>query len=176
MSRLFGSAALLALVAVAPTAVRAQSSSGPNFNIAAGVSLPTGNFSNRNDAGYNIIVGIGAMERGSPLGFRAEGIYNEFNQKLTSDKSRAGGVTANLIYDLVAPNSAQNNTLYLTGGIGYYSTRDRFESESQSNVGWNLGGGFKFPLSGFSAYLEARYHAVSNTSVKFIPMSFGLVF
>ena len=176
MSRSLRYGALLALFAAIPTAARGQSSDGPNFNIAAGLALPTGTFSDRNDAGYNITVGIGAKQRGSPFELRAEGIYTEFNQKLASGKSHAGGVTGNAIFELIAPNSAQNNTLYLTGGGGYYSTRDRFQLQSQSNFGFNLGGGFRFPLSGFSAYFEARYHNVSNTDVKFLPISFGLIF
>jgi opacity protein-like surface antigen len=155
---------------------RAQSNS-THFNLAAGLTLPTGAFGDRNDAGYNVIVGLGMKQRGSSLGFRAEGIYTEFNEHGTNDKSHAGGITANAIYDL-ARNSRNNSSgLYIIGGFGYYSTREPFfSSESQSNVGWNVGGGFEFPLSGFSAYVEARYHTVSNTVVRFVPISFGLVF
>ena len=39
-----------------------------------------------------------------------------------------------------------------------------------------IGGGFRFPLTGFSAYVEARYHSINNTSIRFVPVSFGLVF
>jgi len=63
------------------------------------------------------------------------------------------------------------------GGIGYYSTRDAsFTTRTESNIGWNVGGGFQFPLTGFSGYVEARYHTVSNTDVRFVPISFGLLF
>jgi hypothetical protein len=159
-----------------PMSMTAQSNS-THFNLAAGVTLPTGTFGDRNDAGYNLIVGLGLKQRGSALGFRAEGIYNEFNEKGTDDKSHAGGVTGNVVYDLTTNNRSNTSSLYVIGGVGYYSTREPFlSSESQTNVGWNIGGGFEFPLTGFSAYVEARYHAVSNTDVRFIPISFGLVF
>jgi hypothetical protein len=172
---LFVGAVAVALGAASLSA-GAQSNS-THFNLAAGVTLPTGAFGDRNDAGYNLIVGLGVKQRGSALGFRAEGIYNEFNEHGTSDKSHAGGITANAMYDLAANSRSNTSSLYIIGGVGYYSTRETFfSSESQTNIGWNVGGGFQFPLTGFSAYAEARYHTVSNTVVRFVPISFGLVF
>jgi len=167
--------------ALAPTSALAQSSSDLHFNLAAGLTEPVSNFGRFYNAGYNFIVGVGINPPASPLGFRAEGIYNEFDQKGGGggDKANAGGVTVNAVYDLLRPNAVQSNTLYLIGGIGYYSSKEPdqfFNVPSQSNVGYNIGGGFKFPLSGFSAYVEARYHSVSNTDVRFVPISFGLIF
>ena len=180
MSRLLRTGSIAGIVAIAliaaPMLADAQSNS-THFNLAAGLTLPTGAFGDRNDAGYNVIVGLGMRQRGSPLGFRAEGIYNEFNERGTNDKSHAGGITANAIYDLTTNNRTNTSSLYIIGGAGYYSTRESFFSgESQTNIGWNVGGGFQFPLTGFSAYVEARYHPVSNTVVWLIPISFGVVF
>ncbi|HEX8942271.1 MAG TPA: outer membrane beta-barrel protein [Gemmatimonadaceae bacterium] len=176
MPRIARACVIAAAVAFVPAAARAQSNT-THFNLAAGVTLPTGTFGDRNDAGYNLIVGLGMKQQGSPLGFRAEGIYNEFNEHNTNDKSHAGGVTANATYDLTTQNRSSASSLYVIGGIGYYSTREPFFSnDSQTNIGWNVGGGFHFPLTGFSAYVEARYHTVSNTVVRFVPISFGLVF
>ncbi|MEP6491596.1 MAG: outer membrane beta-barrel protein [bacterium] len=174
-------ASLITLSAVAPSAAVAQSGKA-QFNIAAGLTLPTGTFADRNDAGYNAIVGIGLTPAGSSLGFRAEGMYTEFNSKAAEDKSRAAGLTGNVIYNFIAPTSGQSNTVYAIGGVGYYSTREPFfdlrvgSPPSQTNFGWNIGGGFRFPLSGFSAYLEARYHAVTGTDIRLLPISFGLQF
>jgi hypothetical protein len=178
MSRLFRTGAALALLATAAATARAQSSN-IHFNIAAGATFPTSPFSDYYDTGYNLVAGIGMTPQGSPLGFRVEGLYNEFAQKREGDKARVGGGTANVVYNLISPNSAQSNTLYLIGGLGYYSTREPtlfFDPESESNIGYNIGAGFKFPLTGFSVYVEARYHTVSNTDVRFIPVSVGLSF
>ena len=176
MSRIIPfSVVAVALLAV-PTLASAQRNA-THFNVAAGLTLPTGAFGDRNDAGYNVIVGLGMKQPGSSLGFRAEGIYNEFNEHGTNDKSHASGITGNAIYDLAAGSRNNTSSLYFIGGIGYYSTREPFfSSESQTNLGWNVGGGFEFPLSGFSAYVEARYHTVSNTVVRFVPISFGVAF
>ncbi|HTE45913.1 MAG TPA: outer membrane beta-barrel protein [Gemmatimonadaceae bacterium] len=172
---------LATLAAFAPSAIAAQSRP-IQFSIAAGLTLPNGAFADRNDVGYNAIVGLGMMQPGSSLGFRAEGIYNEFNKKDIDGKSHAGGVTGNVVYNFIAPTSSQSNTAYAIGGIGYYSTREPFFSggfanpPSRTDAGFNVGAGFRFPLSGFSAYAEARYHSVSGSAIRFLPISFGLVF
>jgi hypothetical protein len=121
----------VAMLAV-PMLALAQANS-THFNVAAGLTLPTGAFGDRNDAGYNVIIGLGMKQPGSSLGFRAEGIYNEFNEHGTSDKSHASGITGNAIYDLAAGSRNNTSSLYIIGGIGYYSTREPFfSSESQT--------------------------------------------
>ncbi|HEY9226656.1 MAG TPA: outer membrane beta-barrel protein, partial [Gemmatimonadaceae bacterium] len=149
------------------------------FNIAGGFSLATGDFGDRNDAGYSMIVGVGMAQRGSPLSFRLEGMYNAFEQKFAPRRTAtANGLTANTIYEFATPRNTF--TPYFIGGIGMYSTRepfdDRFETDSRTDVGWNLGAGLRFPLTGFSAYFEARYHSVSNAGVSVAPVVFGLSF
>jgi opacity protein-like surface antigen len=166
-------AGMVAALAVVPR-LHAQST---NFNIAAGLSLANSNFGDRNDAGYALIVGIGFTQRASPISIRAEGIYTEYDAKNSSDKSHAGGITGNVVYDFKSSPGAPI-TLYAIGGIGLYSTKEeRFFDDSDTGVGWNLGGGLRFPLTGFSAYVEARYHSVSTTpNVTFTPIVFGLRF
>ena len=173
--------AMFALIA-APAIAAAQSTNNVHFNIAAGVTFPTSDYGDRYDNGYNLVVGVGMQQRNSPLGFRAEGLYNEFSAKCgnefgnCSGKAHAGGVTGNLTFDVLQPSRTQSNTLYLIGGVGYYSTKDAFSVDSRSDIGYNIGGGFAFPLSGFSPYIEVRYHTISNASVSFVPISFGLRF
>ena len=171
-------ASALAFVAAVslPATASAQSA---NFNLAGGFSLANGNFGQRNDAGYSIGVGIGMTQAGSPLSFRADGIYNEFNTKADVGKSRAGGVIASVLYDFVMKDAAF--TPYAIGGVGLYSTKeaDLINDESDTNVGWSLGAGIRIPLSGFSAYIESRYHSISSAprgGVAFAPVVFGLRF
>jgi len=116
------SAALAFAVGLAPTIALAQSGD-VHVNVAAGLTLPTGTFADLNDAGYHAIIGIGMTQRTSQLGLRAEGIYNEFNAKFGDGKTHAGGVTGNVTYDLMARTPTPSNSLYLIGGIGFYSTK-----------------------------------------------------
>jgi hypothetical protein len=173
-SAIAGAALLLA------PAVAALAQSGVNnmqFNIAAGAALPTGDFGRFSDVGYNLTVGIGTRQRNSQLGFRVEGLYNEFSISGGGGNSHAGGVTANATFDL-GGGGLGTGGLYVIGGVGYYNTDEPIfnVSNSQNNIGFNIGGGYRFPLTGFSAYVEARYHTIQNTDVHFVPIVFGLVF
>jgi hypothetical protein len=178
------SASVLAALAVASTtpALHAQTR---NFtvNVAAGAAVPTGDLGNFTNVGYNLTGGIGLKPGGSALGFRAEGFFNEFgfsDNVSGSDigKFRIAGVNGNLTYDLPVSAVGSGNALYAIAGVGYYNVKDTGLDASDSDIGWNLGAGFRFPLTGFSAYVEARYHGVSNSiaDAHFIPIVFGLVF
>lgn len=167
-------ASMVAALAAVPR-VHAQA---VNYNIAAGLSLANGDFGDRNDAGYALIVGVGFTQRASPFSIRAEGIYTQYDSKFRDrDKSSAGGITGNVIYDFKTTPSTPV-TLYAIGGVGLYSTKEEsvFGDDSDSGVGWNLGGGLRIPLTGFSAYVEARYHSISSANVSFTPIVFGLRF
>ena len=171
-------ASALAFVAAVslPATMLAQSA---NFNLAGGFSLANGDFGQRNDAGYSIGVGIGMTQAGSPLSFRADGIYNEFNSKFNLGKSHAGGIIASALYDFVMKDASF--VPYAIGGVGLYSTKeqDAVNDQSDTNVGWSLGAGIRVPLSGFSAYVESRYHSISSApggGIAFAPVVFGLRF
>ena len=166
------SAFALAAALSVPATARAQ---GANFSLSGGFSLANGDFGQRNEAGYAIGVGLGMAQAGSPLSFRLDGIYTEYNSKLFEEKTQAGGVIANALFDFVMKDASF--TPYAIGGVGLYSTKE-LSDESDTNVGWSLGGGIRFPLSGFSAYVESRYHSISNApgGIAFAPVVFGLRF
>jgi opacity protein-like surface antigen len=169
-------AALVTLVAL-PRHASAQHTI-TTYNLAGGIALPTGNYGDFNESGFSLIGGLGMAMPASPLRFRGEAAYSQFNHKAPfNQSSRAGGFTGNAIYDLSVGSGAMF-TPYAIGGIGLYGTRDFDEDNTQWNVGWNLGGGIRFPLTGFSVYVEARYHSVSrsNVNASFAPIVFGVAF
>ena len=177
MSRILCAGVVAIALVLAPRSTHAQSTNAVHLNLAAGVTVPGGPFGDRNDVGYHVTGGLVVMQPGVALGFRAEGTYNGFSEKTTNDNSHAGAITVNATYGFSTSSRGYTSSLYVIGGIGYYSTREPFFfSESRTDVGWNAGGGFEFPLTGFAAYFEARYHYVSNTDVRFVPISFGLIF
>lgn len=146
------------------------------FNLAGGMAAPTSDFGDRTDAGYTLIAGIGVRQRGSPLSGRLEGIYNELDPEFGRDKAKVGGITANAQYDF-APASGGSFTPYMIGGVGFFSTREpRFDDDNRTNVAWNLGGGLRIPLTGFSVYFEARYHRVADVNISLVPIVVGLQF
>lgn len=171
--------ATLTLAALAPSVSRAQAVP-IHFSVGAGVAVPTGDFGNGINAGYHLSAALTMRPPTSPLEFQGEGTFNEFN---VSDESRLGrdekvrvwSLGANALYHF-NPTTSLVGSLYGIGGLGFYNTHDTFFDESDTNFGWNLGGGYRYPLSGFSVYVEARYHYVTNTSVRYVPITFGLVF
>jgi opacity protein-like surface antigen len=146
------------------------------YNLAGGIALPTGSYGDFNESGFSLIGGLGLAMPGTPLRFRGEASYSQFNHKSPfNNSSRAGGFTGNAVYDFAMGPGAPV-TPYAIGGIGFYGTRNFDNQDNVWNVGWNLGGGLRFPLTGFSVYVEARYHSVSSADVSFAPIVFGVSF
>jgi len=174
--RLFATLALSALI---PSASRAQAAP-IHFSVGAGVAVPTGDFGNGINAGYHLSAALTMRPTTSALEFQAEGTFNEFN---VSDEFNAGGdekvrvwsLGANALYHF-NPTTSMVGSFYGIGGLGFYNTHFTEIDESDTNLGWNLGGGYRYPLSGFSVYVEARYHYVTNNGPRYVPITFGLVF
>jgi hypothetical protein len=161
-------AACITLLASAPVA-RAQVAT--HFSVAAGAAFPTGSFGDFHDTGYNVLAAVDLQPALLPLAFRLDGMFNEFDfSGASSGSTRVIGLAGNA----VLKGGALGIGPYLIGGIGVYGTKPTGGS-SNSDVGFNIGGGFRFGLTGFSVFAEARYHRVAE-DVSFIPVTFGITF
>ena len=157
----------------------AQSTKPVALGIAAGAAIPIGDFGDFYNTGFNGTVGLGISSVGTPLGLRFEGMYNKFfgRDDIAGNQPDARAIvgTANLVYSL----PAQGITPYVIGGAGYYGLKvDMPNAESVNKFGLNGGVGALFPLSGFNAYVEARFHHVFTdvSSTQFVPVTFGIMF
>ena len=158
--------AFLAAISVAPVAAAQVNN---HFSLGAGASFPTGTFGDAYGTGYHVLAAIDFDRSSSPLGFRIDGMFNEFERSGFNNASvRVFGLIGNAVIR-GAPTGP-----YLSGGIGVYGTKPE-GGDSNSDVGFNLGGGFRFELSGFTAFLEARFHQVEQ-HLRFIPVTFGVTF
>jgi hypothetical protein len=178
-SRLSGLLLAAGLV-VAPTVAMAQNPF--HFNIAAGAAIPTGDLGDGANVGYNFTVGVGVRPALSPLGFRVEGKYNNFGAKdcpanLSCDNLSLKGIDANVLYDFMPVTKTVGVSFYGIGGLGAFKASVS-DVDSDTKLGWNIGAGLRIPLSGFSGYVEARFHQVQGNggNVNWIPLTFGLVF
>ena len=112
-----------------------------------------------------------------------DGDYNRFGGKDLLDGVNLSiwALSANAV---LAPAMSP---IYGIGGVGFYSqgvSGDGIESESETDLGFNIGGGFKLPLTGFTTFVEARYHHVmtkddnepGSVNTKFLPIVFGIQF
>ena len=132
-----------------------------------------------------------------PVSFRVDGQWQQLKGKdfdageglITHDDFRIIDGTANVVYTFGA---ALPTKFYLIGGAGVYNVRRKNDdldlNENSTKFGLNGGVGFKFQLTGFSTFIEARYHNVfkgepvgavddSNAkSLQFVPISVGITF
>lgn len=148
------------------------------FGIAGGVALPTSDLSDVVSTGYNGTVTVGFSPAMIPLGIRIDGAYNHFAIKdnVGTGNIHFGSVTGNLVYKIPGATVSP----YAIGGAGWYNAAvdlPGLGTGSENKFGWNLGGGITMPLSGFSTFIEARYNQVqTDTPLKFVPITFGIMF
>ena len=173
----------VALVTLPFTASAQVSTVRPfQIGIAAGAALPMDDLKDVSDVGFNVTGTIGFHPQMIPLGIRVDVAYNSFS--LNDDVGVDGNihftsVTGNLVWSI--PSEAVSP--YFIGGAGLYNLGvdiPNLFGDSDNRFGFNIGGGIKFPLSGFDTFLEARYNQISGSdgsnSLKFIPITFGLMF
>lgn len=165
--------AVAAILFTAP-ALHAQTS----FSIAAGATMPLGTTGDAYDVGYNAILGLGIKPPLAPVGVRIEGMFNSMEGKSNAPGVRMLAGTVNATISGVGMAVPMG---YLIGGIGMYNSKATnlpplATSDSETDFGFNIGAGLNIPLTGFGAFIEARYHhiPVSGGSVKFVPITFGI--
>lgn len=156
------------------------------------------------NTGYNVTGSLAFALPAIPFGIRADASYNQFGTRnvqypidvtyATSPGSNTANVVGNSYYNadvrvlgftanLVFPLPLQATILrpYLIGGLGAYNVRTSpfgVGSSTQTNFGFNLGGGLTIPLSGFNTFIEARYHHANQDSgnISFVPITVGVMF
>ena len=195
MKRSAISAAILGLVLSAtasPVPAQAIVSSPVRFGIMGGATFPLSDLKDAAKTGWNagalVTIGVPLV----PVSFRVDGQWQQMNAKANIDSPanlRIIDGTANVVYTFGA---ALPTKFYLIGGVGVY--KERFKDPSSdvhadgTKFGLNGGVGFKFQLTGFATFIEARYHNVihgtavgsvdaSNAnSLQFVPISVGITF
>ena len=177
MTRFFRATVFAMSLAAAPALVRAQVS----FGVAGGLNAPVGRLGEIADLGYNAAAGVNIGGTTVPIGARLEIGYNGLGYKGGSGDVRIITGTANAIFNFGMTKDAP----YLIGGLGAYNRSSGSGTlgygTSTTALGLNGGAGLRFPLSGLSTFLEARYHvmlgnAADGTNYQFIPITFGIVF
>lgn len=125
----------------------------------------------------------------SPIGIRGEGVYHRFGIKdLPSQYDGHLSIlsgTANAVFMIPSDKSSPVRP-YLIGGGGIYRLSFACDKcgitedipDAENKFGLNGGGGLNFALSGFTAFVEARYHHIftDENAAKMVPVSFGIMF
>ena len=182
----------LLVAASMSAAVRPEAQTTTSIGIAAGATLPVSDYNQIANSGYHITLLFDAERSASPVSFRAEGgfIQLDMAQNASSgvEHTEIWNATANMVVNtsaMMAPRAVfhARNGPYFIAGLGWYrvpgeSLANGFRVFNQNKVGVNAGVGYWIPLSGFRAFVEARYHSVlsSDAHVSFIPISVGVLF
>ena len=186
IKRIFLATAALTIAALSASTASAQSSKAVSIGISGGAAIPAGDFGEDYTTGYNGTLSLMFRSYGSPIGLRVDGSYNKMSVKDDRtigvpgfgvvDAAVISTANANLVYNL--PGTGM--TPYLIGGAGVYNLKldvdGADDPDSQNKFGINGGIGAAFPLSGFNAFIEARYHHVfsDGAATQFIPVAFGI--
>jgi hypothetical protein len=181
-----GGIAVAALLFAATTALAQGSSSSYSIGANAGLVIPVSDLANATSSGYTIAATLGMHQSLAPISFRVEGSFTELPWKdniAQGAKHRIYGFALDGMYNL--GTASTNGGLYLTGGVGYFGTKDTdvqfflgaAETSTDWNFGLNAGLGYYLPLSGFTVYFEGRYRNVfSNTNQVMFPITVGVAF
>lgn len=163
--------------ALAFSAADAQAQIG--FSIAGGPSFATGDAGDMLDMGYHAKVAAAFSIPVLPIGLEAEGMWTQFNYSDVDDaSSRVLSGTLNAVLNLPTPGI----TPYIVGGVGMYNGKSDvpgFDSESETDMGVNIGAGVRLGLVGLGGvFAEARLHNIftEGESTRFIPVSLGIRF
>jgi opacity protein-like surface antigen len=164
------------------------------FGLNAGVSGPTGDFSDFADMGWQgtatgTYMLTPALGLGADLGYHSWGgsdDYDAFLQFISGDPAAEGSFTAiqgtgHLTFMIPMEGKARP---YLQGGLGVYNVKAKVETstddvdDSSSDFGFNLGGGVNFLVSPmYMVGLGAAYHSIQteDTSTDFYTVGVNLL-
>lgn len=166
--------AVFTVISAAPVAAQVANPIG--FNVRAGAALPVGEDSDGINTGFTIGAGLTMRPAMLPVGLRFDGDYNRFGTKDIEGDVTIWALTANAE---LAPAAMP---IYFIGGLGFYSSKVSLEglgeSDSETDLGFNGGVGLRLPLTGFSTFVEARYHSIGSEGgrTNYIPIVFGVNF
>jgi len=146
---------------------------GQGFFVAAGPTLPQGDYGSYAQTGWMAMAGLN-LGLGLPVKIRVEGLYGSNNHDGTaSEKTNVYGGMASAVLSLGAGPLAP----YLVGGVGYLD--HHYDPGSSGNTGgddWKVafggGAGLNFSLGPLKAFAEGRY--LTRDGTNFVPLMVGV--
>jgi hypothetical protein len=171
MMNRIGFGAMVAALALCASAAEASA----QFAISGGPSFAaSGELKEEFEMGYHVQVSAGLSLPLLPVGFRADGFFNQFPHDVDGNARIIGG-SLNAVLDVPLIGV----TPYLIGGVGLYNSRYEHEGhahESATDFGANIGAGARLGLPGLGLFIEARLHNLFSEGDRFVPVSLGFRF
>jgi hypothetical protein len=154
------------------TASAGRSGDGPTYGATGTLALPMG------DLGDGLGPGLGAgafaevEPAGLPVAFRFDGQFAYFTGKKGRNSGNVLQATANAVFDFPSSSGGGKSPAFALGGIGLY--RASGGGDSETNFGFNLGGGYNFRDAGYKPFLDGRVHFVDGN--QYFAVSIGFRF
>lgn len=166
----------MAVGAVAFAFGASEASAQVSFAIGGGPAFAMGDMSEGLDMGYHGQLSVGFGVPIIPVALRADGQFARFPAEGDVDGHlQIMSGTLNAVINLPTPVL----TPYLIGGVGFYNGKieaGEFESEGETDMGVNVGGGIRLGLGGLGVFAEARLHNIftEGESTRFAPVTVGI--
>lgn len=166
------------IVALGAVLFAAPASAQIGWSVGLGMTMPQGDLG---DGAVNGFHGLGAATftlPAAPIKIRGDFMYHTLG---ADEDVVAGDISFNLI---TVSGDAQWTIMpgplspYVIGGFTWGSASvggdDAPDSDSESDIGFNLGGGLDFGLGALKLFAEARYFSVGDSD--FLPITVGIHF
>jgi opacity protein-like surface antigen len=189
-----------AAVIAAPALASAQQAVRPvTFGLQAGFTMPTGDYKEVAESGWNAGGYVQWRPERQVFGLRGEVQYhrNDMTDEVILDNGGIPGETTgnfSLTYVGVAPvlevaPAGSSVGWYVLAGVGLYRVGFSISeggidvSSSSNEFGFNAGAGLRFRFGAATLFAEARYHGVqvddddpstSSSNFTFMPFSVGI--
>lgn len=175
---------ILTVAAIAVTTAATAGAQAPasftkpvSIGVSGGASIPTGDFSNGVNTGWNLNGHLGLATPMLPVSFRGDVGYNNWGAK-GGGSAHMWNLTGNAVFTIPNPTGVSP---YIIGGLGAYKPGFSYNgvtANSNWNFGYNVGAGVNLPLSGFNTFIEAKYVHVNTQggNSQFVPITFGVMF
>lgn len=149
------------------------------FGIAAGLAVPTGDFGDVASSGFNVEGSVEFKPMTMPFGIRADLFYNRFGIDVSGVDGNftALGAALNALFQMSGVGAAP----YLLVGPTITNLDGEVNGssgEGETKIGAQGGVGVKFPLSGFTSKVEARFNTIftENENTNLFIVNFGVLF
>ena len=176
MQRTLGVIAALTLAAGAAAPAAAQNAADARavrFGVQGGISIPTGDDNEGVNTGFVVGGLLDFKPAALPIGIRVNADYHRFGLEGIDNTLSVIALTGNAMYDFAA---ASGVSPYVIGGVGMYrsSISDCDEECSDTEFGFNVGGGLNFNLGTLGTFAEVRYNVVDGSAI--VPIVYGIRF
>ena len=184
MKRIVRSAVVLSVVTLASVATaQAQGPGRASFHLAAGVTLPMGDFGDGFGTGFQGLGGVNFGLGGLPFAIRVDGFYgqNSADDALGVDNGKIkmfGGMAGGQFNFGSDASSVKPYILAQVGMVNNKFTCDGCTSSGETDFAFGGGGGIGFGLGSMAAFVEGQYMSVQSegSSANFIAARLGIRF